>query len=164
MNRYALWSIVALALTIGPQSYGEDLCEKFRRLGGPQPVVIDGGPGPELKIRPVKHVAVKAPSRAPFGNYYFHEDGESYAIRVFAGGKEDLLIRCDDKPYRPMTAAWINARLLYVEMSNNPRVAVQWIVNVETGKVVLNEIEHDGVQAWQHCFPNTPVPERPQTK
>lgn len=164
MNRNALWSI-ALVLTIGPQSYGEDLCEQFRRLGAPQPIVIDGGPGPELKIQPAKHVAVKAPSRAPFGNYYFHvTNGQPYAIRVFAGGKEDLLIRCDDKPYRPLTAAWINARLLYVEMSNNPRVAVQWIVNVETRKVLLNEIEHDGIQAWQQCFPNTPLPERSQTK
>jgi hypothetical protein len=52
---------------------------------------------------------------------------------------------------RPLVVKWINPKLIYIDISFNPHYGAYWVYDVETEKIVINEIENDGWDAYQQC-------------
>jgi len=153
MNHMIPFAVIALTASLSQDA--ASLCQQLARFAKPQPLFLSHPTKPSLRFEAAVHKAVATPTRAPFGNYYFTATSDgSDTIRLFAGDKEDWLISWPDHPGRPIHPAWINAKLLYLEISVNPRVSVYWIIDVETRSVIVTEIEHDGSQAWNQCFPD----------
>jgi hypothetical protein len=151
-------AFAVLTLMTSPAHHKGGLCEQLKRLGQRQPLFMSHAEQPGLRFDATAHKAVGMPVRAPSGNYYFAtvSDGAD-TLRVFGGDDNDWLISWPDHPGRSIDAAWVNAKLLYLEISVTPSVSVYWIIDVETRSVVATEIEHDGSQAWNQCFPDRPA-------
>lgn len=68
-----------------------------------------------------------------------------------------LVVVADDKAvqitsdygWRPISAKWINAKLLFIEQYFNPHYGHYCIYDVERDKVILSELENDGTDAWR---------------
>lgn len=79
--------------------------------------------------------------------YYFVNNGNE--LRIFNDKSKSLLLTIPEFKHRRLHAKWINAKLIYVEMYFNPHFGVYWLFDVEKEKVIVSELENDGLQAYQ---------------
>jgi hypothetical protein len=81
--------------------------------------------------------------------YVTHQVEEQHALLVFNDKAAGLKLEVPGYRHRPLLARWINAKLLYLEVWFNPHYGAYWIYDVENQKVVLQELENDGLDAWR---------------
>jgi hypothetical protein len=84
-------------------------------------------------------------------DYFYSIDYKDNANRLIIHNDKEYLsiLTVEGYEYRPISAKWINAKLLYIEVFFNPHFGAYWIFDVESEKVVIFELQNDGVQAWQ---------------
>ena len=133
-------------------SMAGDRCDAQRGFQRPQPVYTSLEEKVDLHVAHIPHRPQKGSVVAPDGNYTFVEllSDNGSSVRIWPGGPTDLSLTVADSG-RPMTAKWINAKLLIVEISINPHAGFYWIFDVERGKVLWSEGEIDGNQWWTQC-------------
>ena len=144
---------VLLLVTVAASASAETVCEWIRQFKGPQPVFFSIDDPLPLQIAHIPHLERVDAHAAPSGNYsHFNpETAKESSIGVVRGGDTDLRMSVSEYSHRPLTAKWINAKLLLVELSINPHAGAYWIVDVEKELVVATEAEHDGTAAWNQC-------------
>ena len=130
-----------------------DTCAWMRQFEQPQPMFDAGDNDVTLKLAPLKHSTLVKPRRAPSGNYEFSlvETERESAVVVHRGSRTDLKVTPSDYAWRPLSAQWINAKLLYVSLSFSPHVGMYWVVDVEKEAILANETAFDGWDAWNQC-------------
>lgn len=79
--------------------------------------------------------------------YYFINN--KHELRIFNDKTKSILLSVPSFKHRPLQAKWINTKLIYLEVYFNPHFGVYWLFDVEKEKVIISELENDGVQAYQ---------------
>jgi len=133
----------------------ETVCDRLRRLKAQQPIFSDPDEN-LLKVRKLKNLTAKESrdkKSSTSGVYYFLEGAAK--IIVFNGHDYSLELSVPQYDWRPISARWINPKLIYVSVSFNPHYGAYWIYDVEEGKIIINELDNDGWDAWQQCTGQT---------
>ncbi len=111
--------------------------------------------GPLLRVDVVDNHVIAGKKAKRFSAdevYYFVEQvGQSCSILIYNDKQRGLRLHVPKCEHRPLTATWINPKLLYVDVFFNPHYGAYWIFDVENERVVLHELQNDGVDAWREC-------------
>src|SRR6266478_431434 len=147
--RFASTALLILGQT--PGWCTQTLCDEIRTWPAPRPFFIR----PERQLLKIENqkpvpVATKEQHRPPHGSFYFAAEAGN-RLRLSTGTGKDLIFSVPEFDYRPLEARWINPKLLYVDVSFDPHNGAYWIYDVEAQKVVVNELENDGQDAWSQC-------------
>ncbi|NJR16897.1 MAG: hypothetical protein HC785_15080 [Calothrix sp. CSU_2_0] len=149
---------IILASTSSIAQTSKDSCAKLRNQKAPQPIFVtayDGDLKNSLVVAKNNNttgtLAKKETSES--GNYYFamSDRDEPNSVNIFADKSYSLKVNIESLKYRPMKAKWVNAKLLFIEVSINPHRSIYWLFDVEKQQVVSAELEEDGEIEWQEC-------------
>jgi len=147
----AVTTLFALSATVAWA--GESVCEQMRTWPAPRRLFAK----PEqqlLHIEKRKRATVKPDEqhRPSEGNSYFATEAGNHLL-VSTGTGDDVILSVPEFAHRPLDARWINSKLLYLEVQFNPHYGAYWVYDVEAEKVLVNELENDGEDAWLQCHP-----------
>lgn len=81
--------------------------------------------------------------------YYFEESDAG--IDVCADRKTCFSISVPQYSYRPVSAKWINEKLLYFSLSFNPHAGAYWLIDVENETIAFSEHWLDDLPEWLKC-------------
>lgn len=132
---------------------GQDLCAEMRKWKAPQ-VIFSKFEGEDLLVvtkdgKLAKGAKVK--QSAESGSYYFVANKQETELIVFTGKDYNLKITAPEYRHRQLNARWVNPKLLFIEIWFNPHYGAYWIFDVERERVVLSELQNDGLDAWRQC-------------
>jgi hypothetical protein len=136
----------------------ENLCEQMRTWAAPRRVFAN--PDQQL-LRVEKRERIFVP---PDGQHRPSEGGSYFAaepgnrLRLSVGADKDVILSVPEFAHRPLDARWINPKLLYLEIWFNPHYGAYWIYDAESEKVLVNELQNDGWDAWLQCHPSQNPP------
>ncbi len=106
-----------------------------------------------LVVSVAENTAIEANSPKQYSAdnaYYFVEQsGAEYSLLVYTDRKQGLRLSVPKYKHRPIGAKWINPKLLYVEVFFNPHYGAYWMFDVQNERVILQELQNDGVDAWR---------------
>jgi len=71
---------------------------------------------------------------------------------VLSTGNRLLQFSVEDYRWRPITARWINEKLLYLEFSWNPHAGAYWVFDVDKEGVVVSERWLEDILVLQGCY------------
>lgn len=104
-----------------------------------------------LVVTPVENTVIAhkpAKQYAPGHIYYFVQESEpECSLLVYNRKQQALHLAVPRYKHRPITAKWINPKLLYLEMFFNPHYGAYWIFDVENETIVFQELQNDGADA-----------------
>jgi len=83
--------------------------------------------------------------------FIIDQAGIANEILIYAGYEVGLKLQIIGYEHRPLFANWINEKLIYLEVWFNPHYGAYWIYDVENKKIVINELQNDGLPAYQQC-------------
>lgn len=159
----ALTTLIAGTSVVAQAQPSKDSCAKLRSLKAPQPTFIEAY---EVDLKRLLVVAknkktvetLAAKETAESGNYYFvMSDLESpSSVNVFTDKTYSLKMSVKSLEHRPLSAKWVNSKILFIEVSINPHRSAYWLFDVEKEQVISTEFEDDGEIEWYQCQRQSP--------
>ena len=145
----------------------KDLCPRLRGLKVSQPLFAEADGGTLKKILVVDKnqksaVNPNAKRSAESGNYYFvmNEGAENpggstgASISIFTDKNYSLKLSIPPLKHRPLSAKWVNPKILLIRVSINPHRSAYWLFDVEKEQIISTEFEEDGAIEWLQCNPS----------
>ena len=77
--------------------------------------------------------------------------GATNEIQIYTGEKEGARITLKQYLHRPISARWINDKLVYLEAWFNPHAGAYWIYDVKDKRTIAHEMQNDGWAAFLQC-------------
>lgn len=97
---------------------------------------------PELDILNIDSTArLYNNSRSKF---FIIKTGISNEILILTGNEAGIKLQLKEEKHRPLSANWINEKLIYLEVWFNPHFGAYWIYDIENKKIVMHELQNDG--------------------
>lgn len=160
----ALTALIAGTSAVAQPQPSKDSCAKLRNLKAAQPTFIESD-DVDLKglLVVVKNKrtteTLAAKETAESGNYYFvMSDLESpSSVNVFTDKTYSLKMSVKSLEHRPVSAKWVNAKILFIEVSINPHRSAYWLFDVEKEQVISTALEDDGEIEWYQCQRQSPI-------
>lgn len=84
-------------------------------------------------------------------NYFVVRSGLINEILVYSGNKEGIKVSVKGYEHRPLSAKWINEKLIYFEVWFNPHFGAYWIYDIKVEKIVVHELQNDGWASFLQC-------------
>jgi hypothetical protein len=154
ISRVALFVLIVSLNSITVAQAEEGTCDWLHRLKAQQPIFSNPDGNDILVVNQVKNPSRKESKqkKSPMsGIYYFLWNKYDAKIIVFVGREYSLELTVPEYDGRPLSAKWINPKLIYINIWFNPHYGAYWIYDVEEEKIVIHELKNDGWDAWQQC-------------
>lgn len=162
-----LTALITVSPAIAQSQPLKDLCPRLRGLQAPQPLFAQAYDVDLKKLLVVAKnqksaVDPKAKRSAESGNYYFvmnesekNPGGSTEnSISVFTDKSYSLKISVPPLQYRPLSAKWVNSKILLITLSTNLHRSAYWLFDVEKEQIISTEFEEDGAIEWSQCNPS----------
>ena len=146
-------ALVILAL-LPPHVPAAVPCATLRNYSTPQPQFSRSKQQHLLETKRTKTPprGIKEESVKPeLGNYSFSRYSGPDSVVVTAGKPYLLRFRVPAFDWRPLSAHWINAKLLYLEVWFNPHYGAWWLYDVDREQILAHELQNDGQDLWLEC-------------
>ena len=135
-------------------AHSADLCVTLKNYSTPQPRFSRPEKRNLLETKRIKSVPLGVREefvKPELGNYSFSRYSGPESLVVDTGKSYLLRFTVPAFDWRPLSARWINAKLLYLELWFNPHYGAYWLYDVEQEKILGHELLNDGQDLWREC-------------
>lgn len=148
MNKISACAVIISVLLCSSHGYAAEApCRQQYIFTASRQELLDIAPVPGSGMSNIEEKHFSA-SRT---NYFTVKSDPAAEIRIYSGKENRIGIRVKGHAQRPLSARWINEKLIYFEVWFNPHSGAYWIYDVTDEKVVAHELQNDGWDAFQQC-------------
>lgn len=140
-------TLVCAALAGSPVVVPWDACT----WPGPKALYQPVEPGELLKVSRIARREVAAGPRKFSRNAIYYYVTNERSVEACADKRRCVRMMIPEYSYRPVSARWVDEKLLYVAITFNPHAGAYWLVDVEQENAVLAEHYLDALAEWLKC-------------